>query len=250
MEFLEHRAYAPMDDLRRIDWAAYARTGEPVLKLFRAEEDVVIRIVCDSSASMDCGASPKLPVAQRLAAAIGYLALSRSERAQLCLARDGLLPLAPPSRGRAGLAAFLRSIEAVEAAGKTDLARALTEIVKRSPRPGLLVVLSDFFDGGPVLSAVTRAIMVGHEVALLQVVSPEDIDPALDGDLSLQDAETGAIVDVTVDSAALAAYALRFAGLCEELRMFARKHHVTYVRARTDEALEPVVRRFVAKTID
>src|SRR5262245_26111442 len=50
-EFLEHRPYAPGDDLRRVDWAAYARSGEPVLKIFRAEEDVVVRLVCDASAS-------------------------------------------------------------------------------------------------------------------------------------------------------------------------------------------------------
>src|SRR5688572_4120589 len=59
-EFKEHRAYAPGDDMRRIDWAAYARTGEPVLKLFRAEEDVIARIVCDASASLDFGEPKKI----------------------------------------------------------------------------------------------------------------------------------------------------------------------------------------------
>src|SRR5215470_7745127 len=52
-EFLEHRPYTPGDDLRRMDWLAFARTGEPVLKLFRAEEDVVVRLVVDASASLD-----------------------------------------------------------------------------------------------------------------------------------------------------------------------------------------------------
>ena len=51
-EFLEHRPYAPGDDLRRMDWLAFARTGEPVLKLFRAEEDVVVRLVVDASGSL------------------------------------------------------------------------------------------------------------------------------------------------------------------------------------------------------
>ena len=250
VEFLEHRAYAPMDDLRRIDWAAYARTGEPVLKVFRAEEDVVVRILCDTSASMLSGRSPKLPVAQRLTAAIGYMALARSERAQLHLVQEGLLPSAAPSRGRAGLGGFLRSIENAEAAGKTDLARAITDAVKRAARPGLLVVVSDFFDAGPLFGAASRAIMAGHELVLLQLVSPEDVEPELSGDLALVDCETGAVVEVTIDRAALEAYALRFAGLCEELRAFARRHHATYVRARTDEPLEPVVRRVVARSVD
>src|SRR5262245_26947637 len=63
-EFHEHRPYAPGDDLRRIDWAAYARSGEPVLKVFRAEEDVVARLVVDTSASLGVGEPPKLEVAR------------------------------------------------------------------------------------------------------------------------------------------------------------------------------------------
>src|SRR5262249_4365575 len=75
-ESQEHRAYAPGDDMRRIDWAAYARTGDPVLKLFRAEEDVIARIVCDCSASLGFGEPSKLDAARKMAAAIGYMALA------------------------------------------------------------------------------------------------------------------------------------------------------------------------------
>lgn len=85
-EFHEHRAYAPGDDMRRIDWAAYARSGEPILKLFRAEEDVIARIVCDASLSLGFGEPLKLDTAKKLAAAVGYMTLARSERAQLFIA--------------------------------------------------------------------------------------------------------------------------------------------------------------------
>ncbi|HEY3253840.1 MAG TPA: DUF58 domain-containing protein, partial [Polyangiaceae bacterium] len=73
-EFQDHRPYAPGDDLRRVDWAAFARTGEPVLKLFRAEEDSVLRLVLDASGSLAFGSPQKFEVARRVAAAIGYLA--------------------------------------------------------------------------------------------------------------------------------------------------------------------------------
>ncbi len=102
-EFQEHRPYAPGDDLRRIDWAAYARTGEPILKLFRAEEDVVARLVCDASASLGYGDPPKLDTARRLAAAIGYMTLARSERAQLFIAGSGITRESAALRGRSGL---------------------------------------------------------------------------------------------------------------------------------------------------
>src|SRR6187402_2282227 len=87
-EFQEHRPYAPGDDLRRIDWSAFARTGEPVLKLFRAEEDSVLRVVLDVSASLAFGTPQKLEVARRVAAAIGYLALANGQRVQILSARQ------------------------------------------------------------------------------------------------------------------------------------------------------------------
>lgn len=249
-EFQEHRPYAAGDDLRRIDWAAYARTGEPVLKVFRAEEDVIARIVCDASASIGHGEPSKLAAARRLAAAVGYMTLARSERAQLFVAGVGVVREHAPVRGRGGLPSLLRALSAVEARGGTDLARAVDAVVQRSARPGMLVALSDFFDPGPVTAALGRAVKAGHDVILAQVVAPDEIEPSFEGDWALEDAETGAVVEVTMDARAIEAYVLRFAGLCEELRAFARKHGAAYVRVRTDEPLEGAVRRLVARSVD
>jgi uncharacterized protein (DUF58 family) len=249
-EFEDHRPYAPGDDLRRIDWAAYARTDEPVLKQFRAEEDVLVRIVCDASGSLDYGEPRKLDVALKLAAAVGYMALARSERAQLFVAGSGLAKVESPLRGRAALASFLRALSAVEAKGETDLARAIDGVMQRSARPGMLVAISDFFDSGQVTQALGRAAQAGHDVLLVQVVAPDEVDPPLEGDFAFEDAETGRVVEVSLDASAVEAYARRFAGLCEELRIWARRHRAAYVRVRTDEALEPAVRRIVARAVD
>ena len=249
-EFQEHRAYAPGDDMRRIDWAAYARTGEPVLKLFRAEEDVIARLVVDGSASLGFGEPSKLDVARRMAAAVGYMTLARSERAQLFVGGEGIAAQGAPCRGRGGLPQLLKALTALSARGGTNLTKALDAVVQRSPRPGMLVVLSDFFDPGAVTSALGRAVSAGHDVALVQVVAPEEIQPVFEGDFELEDAETGALVEVTMDAAAIEDYALRLAGLCEELRGWAKRFGATYVRLRTDEPLEDAVRRFVARSVD
>ena len=249
-EFHEHRAYAPGDDMRRIDWAAYARSGEPVLKLFRAEEDIVARIVCDASASLAYGEPLKIDAARRLAAAIGYMTLARSERAQVFVAGEGITKESATMRGRGGLSGLLKTLDSIAPSGGTDLARAIDAVVQRSHRPGLLVTISDFFDSGPVMTALGRAAQAGHDVALVQVVAPEEVEPSFEGDWALEDAETGALVEVTMDAAAIEAYVLRFAGLCEELRAWARRHRATYIRVRTDEQLEPAIRRFVARSVD
>jgi uncharacterized protein (DUF58 family) len=249
-EFLEHRAYAPGDDPRRIDWPAFARTGGPVLKLFREEEDVVVRLVIDASASLQTGEPPKILVAKRLAAAVGYLALASSERAQVLAASDGLVRARAPIRGRGSLARLLREIDAVEAERGTDLARALDDVVVRSPRAGMLVVLSDFLDAGPFAAAVGRASSAGHDIALVQVLAPEEVDPPWEGDVALHDAETGAVVELTIDEGAVAAYLSRLAALFDMLRATASKHGAGYVRVRTSDALVDALRRLVSRTVD
>jgi uncharacterized protein (DUF58 family) len=254
-EFQEHRAYEPGDDLRRVDWLAFARKGEPVVKLFRAEEDVVVRLLVDASASLEFGDPPKIEVARRLAAAFGYMALASSQRAQVLVAgaresATGVSRMASARRGRGGLAGLLRDLGRDEPSGRVELARAVDDVLARSARPGLLVVLSDFFDAGAVTQALSRARAAGHDVSLVQVVDRAEIEPKYEGDYTLVDAESGASVDVTMDPAAIEAYVLRFAGLCEELRAWARKHGASYVRAATDEPLEGVVRRFVARSVD
>jgi uncharacterized protein (DUF58 family) len=249
-EFLEHRPYAPGDDLRRMDWLAFARTGEPVLKLFRAEEDVVVRIVVDASASLDMGDPPKLQVAKRVAAAIGYMALASSERAQVLAAGDGLVRMREPLRGRGALAKLLRELDTIVPERGTNLASAIDGVVLRSARPGMLVVVSDFFDAGAFDAALGRAASAGHDLAMVQVLSPEELEPPWDGDLALEDAETGDVLEVTLDARAVEAYLARLGGLVALLRATAKKLGGTYVRLPTVEPLLEAVRRFVARAVD
>jgi uncharacterized protein (DUF58 family) len=249
-EFLEHRPYAPGDDLRRMDWLAFARTGEPVLKLFRAEEDVVVRLVVDASRSLDTGDPPKIQVAKRVAAAIGYMALASSERAQVLAAGDGLVRMREPLRGRGALAKLLRELDSIVPEKGTNLASAIDGVVLRSPRPGMLVVVSDFLDAGPFDAALGRAAAAGHDLGLIQVLAPEELEPPWDGDLALEDAETGDVLEVTLDARAVEAYLARLGRLVALLRSTAKKHGATYVRLPTVEPLLEAVRRFVARAVD
>ena len=256
-EFQDHRPYAAGDDLRRVDWAAFARTGEPVLKLFRAEEDSVLRIVLDASASLAFGSPQKFEVARRVAAAIGYLALANGQRAQVLIARQpvqdsprGLERVCTPRRGRDALAALLRDLSEPTAGGRTDLTRAIEQALQQAARPGLLVVVSDFLDPGMVTKALGHARALGHQLALVQVLSREEVEPTYDGDFAFVDAESSAQVELSMDAAAVDAYVARLAGLIDELRGWSRKHRASYVRMTNDEALEGAVRRFVSRSVD
>lgn len=216
-----------------------------MLKLFRAEEDVIARILCDTSASMGAPDGQKLDFAKRFAAAVGYMVLARSERVQLFSAADGLRTSPPPNRGRAGLPAFLSLLDALAATGTTNLAKAVDSTVQRSQKPGLLVVVSDFFDSTDVLSSLKQAAFSGHQIALVQVLTREEAEPSFEGDLALVDAESGETIEVTMDEGALLAYRARLQGLTNELQQFAKRHAATYSSFLASDDLAECVRAFV-----
>ncbi len=245
-EFAEHRHYVPGDDLRRIDWFAYARSGEPMLKQFRADEDSVARVLVDHSASMAVGTPSKLDAAKKLAAAIGYLWLGTGQRFQLVGQKDDSLRPYNARRGQRSVPAAFAEVEALVAGGKTDLAGWVRRLLAGNSRPGLLVTISDFFDPGPVLSALDQARAMGHQVAMLQVLAPEELDPTLDGDLRLVDSETGDQLEVSIDAAALQAYGRRLTQLTNELQHWARRSGQVYARVASDGDLGDAIQAVAA----
>lgn len=251
-EFREHRPYAPGDDLRRIDWLAFARSGVPVVKTFRAEEDVVVRLLIDASASLGFGNPRKIDVSRRLAAALGYLALSDSERVQVLVTGSsdtrGLSAVGEPRRGQGALHRVLHELSVIEASGRGSLPASLRAVAERGFRPGLLVVLSDFLDPGNVTEELSRLRAQGHALALVQVLSRMELEPDFEGDLALVDAESGAELSVTMDASAVEAYLARLTGLVEELRAASERLRARYVRVVSDEPLEAALRRLVLGT--
>jgi hypothetical protein len=114
----------------------------------------------------------------------------------------------------------------------------------------MLVVVSDFMDPGPFDQAIGRAAAGGHDVALVQVLSDDELHPPYEGDVAFEDAESGALVEVTLDARAIAAYTERLNGLIFGLRALAKRLGATYVRAATREPTIGVIRRFVSRTVD
>src|SRR5947209_14429019 len=83
IEFADYRKYSPADDLRRVDWNAYARLGTLHVKQAQAEHDTTLYLLVDASPSMDFGEPPKFLAARRLAAALGYVALAHLDKVVL-----------------------------------------------------------------------------------------------------------------------------------------------------------------------
>jgi uncharacterized protein (DUF58 family) len=240
-EFAEHRPYYPGDDVRRIDWNAYARLEELVLRLFVAEEDLSLYLLVDRSASLAVGAPPKLTLAKEVAAALGYVALSGSERVSVHPFAGDLDTPFPPTRGRRRIGALLRYLDALEPRGDTDLGRAVDRFLARSPRPGLVAVISDFFDPGGFQTPLDRLLAQKHEPVLFQVLDREELEPTAGQDVELVDSETGARVEVSLDARAIAAYRARLFAFFAELEGYAKKRGLFYGRVDVQHALDDVV---------
>jgi uncharacterized protein (DUF58 family) len=238
-EFAEHRPYSTGDDVRRIDWNAYARLEELVLRLYVAEEDVALHLLLDTSRSMSLGTPPKLETAKRLAAALGYVALSGSDRVSVLGFAAGLTQAFPPQRGKKQIGTLLRQLEGLSAEGAgTDLARTIELFLSRRPRPGVVVVLSDFLDPAGFARPLDRLVAEKFEPVLLQVLDREELAPSPGGDLVLEDVERGEQIEVTLDEAAIRAYRARLTAFFGSLADWAKKRGAHYGRVSTEAELE------------
>ena len=245
VEFADFREYALGDDLRYVDWKAYGRLEKLFLKLFIEEEDLSVHLLLDTSRSMSFGGPPsKLLYAQRVAAALGYIALSDQDRVSLAGFSSTLGQIMPPARGRPGVAPLLRFLGRQTADGGTRLGDALTRYAASAKNNGIAVVLSDFFDDSyvPGLKALLAR---RFQIVLIHVLDPAEVSPALSGDLRMVDAETGQSRDVSVSPYLIGQYQQRLADFCDGLRTLANRYGMDYVRAVTDVPFEDVILKFL-----
>ena len=246
VEFADFREYTLGDDLRYVDWKAYGRLEKLFLKLFVEEEDLSIHLLVDTSKSMDFG-SPlsKAHYARRVAAALGYIALSEYDRVMLASFTDTLGEQLPPLRGRPGIFPFFQFLETkLPVGGGTRFGEALAQYALRAKNVGIAVVLSDFFD--PTYVQGIRALLSRRfQVVLIHVLDEEELRPTLTGDLRLIDSETGDIREVSLSPHLLAQYDARVQSFCAELQAFANRYNMDYVRASTDVPFEDVILKFL-----
>jgi len=270
VEFADYRDYAKGDDLRRVDWNIYARLERPYVKLFEEEEDLAVHLLLDGSGSMDWGdggdrgtrrqgdngtgsrgsdkrdaiGENKWVYARRLAAALGYVALTSGDR--LTVASLNSQPATRnsqfgPVRGRGHTLCLFEWLESLEAAGTTDLNSSLRSYAISGGRAGLVVLVSDLFSPAGYVEGLTSLAARGHEVVLLHALSPDEVEPPLGGDLRLLDVETGDPQEVTIDGGMRALYRSRLAAWRDEIRAACRARDVCYVPIETDTPFDRVV---------
>lgn len=247
VEFADYRDYSRGDDLRRVDWNIYARLERPFVKLFEEEEDLAVHILLDGSASMDWGAAEsggegnKWAYARRLAAALGYVALGAGDRLAVTVVRHSPAAKFGPLRGRGHALRLFEWLEGLSAGGVTDLNAALRTYAMSGGRPGLVILISDLFSPAGYVDGLTALAARGHECAVIHLLSPDEIDPPLGGDLRLIDVETEQAQEVTIDGGMQDLYRRRLDGWRDEVRAACRARGAHYLPLASNTPLEQTV---------
>lgn len=233
IDFADYRQYHPGDDFRRIDYFLYARLGVLNVKLFEAEEDLHLRLLVDTSASM--GTGDKLRCARRVAAALGFVALTRRDPVSVHsfpLDRPG-----PRFAGRGAVPGLFAHLERLEAGGDTPFAAAVSALLARPGPAGLTVVVSDLLTP-EWEAALGRLPSRGGDVVVVHVLDRDELHPPLAGDLELVDRESGRRVAVSMAPETVAEYERVARDWVDRVAARCRQVGAGYVRLLTTDDLE------------
>ena len=149
VEFAQHREYVPGDDLRYLDWKAYAKSDKYYIKEYEEETNFRAVIVLDTSESMRYKSGEnmsKLDYGRYMAASLAYLIQRQSDAAGLGLFDEKLYDFVQPATSHVSLMRMLASMHEREPRNKTDIGEVLTDVASRSGRRSLIIIISDLFD--------------------------------------------------------------------------------------------------------
>jgi len=209
LDFEEVREYEPGDDIRSIDWNVTARMGVPYIKKFREERALNIYLAVDVSASSWFGTvrQSKRELAAEVGALLAVASLRNYDRVSLLLFSDRVDEFIPPRMGRDHILHVIRQLLYAEPRrARTDLGQAVHFLGNVTKKRSVVFILSDLLDAG--FEAQLRTLAQKHDVIALVPGDPRELELPPVGVITLEDAETGELVDVdTSDRRLRGAYA-------------------------------------------
>ncbi|MGH7131969.1 MAG: DUF58 domain-containing protein [Phycisphaerales bacterium] len=235
VEFADHRQYVVGDDLRHIDWNIFGRLDRLFLKLFLEEEDLALHIVLDGSGSHDAGNPSKFLLMQKLACALGYVGLANLHRLTVTTI-GGAAPDGTPVgisairdlRGRRRLQDLARYLLQLRPGGNASFTEGCKRIALTRKGKGVMLVMSDFLIKEGYDTGLRLLVGRGYDVYALQVLSPQELEPDVGGDLRLKDCEDADFADVTISAPLLRAYKNQLAAYCKRLGDFCARREIIF----------------------
>jgi uncharacterized protein (DUF58 family) len=243
-EFIDYRPYMPGDDFRRVDWNVYGRLGSLQVKVTQGRERLDVLLVLDCSSSMDYGLPAKLQVGAQVVSALAYVGAARAESVRItCLGQPlSSAWLSRPFARGAQVPQLVRQLLQVMPVGLVDLDAALADCGSRNlSRSSIAVVVSDLLTPEGALAGLDALRGRLADVAVIHLVSPQELEPQLAGEVELIDAESGAVLELGISQETLAAYRDSHQRWLEARASDCRRRGLRYIRVRTDRPLASIV---------
>lgn len=245
VEFADYRNYVVGDDLRFLDWNIFARLERLLLKLFMEEEDLNVTILFDVSKSMDWGDPHKGLYVKRVAAALAYIGLVNYDRVSLYGYAGTLSHEMRGVRGRRLVSQVIRFLDGIEYGGTSNFTAVAKHFAVRYQGKGVVVVLSDFMDKSGYADGIRYLLSRDLDLYVIQVLSPEEIDPVLAGDLKLRDVEDEDLAEVTISKPLLNRYRANLQAYCGDLKNHCTRRGITYLFTSTRVEFDVLVMSYL-----
>lgn len=246
LEFSQFRSYQPGDDLRRVDWKLYGRSDRFFIRESEAETSMAVRLVLDATGSM--AQSPANGVstfdyARFLAAALALLAQRQGDAFGLYALNNRSLDVLQPRREHQHLHRVLHALERLEPAGTWPEWARVEAALSADPHRGIVVLLSDLHErADEVQHAAQRLAANRHEVMVIHLESPDEVEFPWRGSVTFEEMETGQRINLDA-GAARSRYLAQRADSSRVLQRALEERQISYHRVRTDEPLDVVLRR-------
>jgi uncharacterized protein (DUF58 family) len=247
LDFAEHRAYMPGDDIRDVDWRLFARSDRHYVKLYEAETNATFAVLLDVSRSMSYGSQSggvsKLDYARYLAACLTYFSRQQRDRVGLVTFDHDIVEYVPPSVRNLDL--VLHTLHRVEAGRPGDLGPPLLRSAEIFQRKGILALVSDFYhEPDDILHAVRYLRGRGHDIMVFHVLDPAELDFPFEAASSFEDMESGERIPL-VPKRMKERYQAVIRGHIEELERRFKGDRVDYTLLDTSKPLDHALFRYL-----
>lgn len=244
-EFLDHRHFHHGDDLRAVNWRAFLRLDKLFLKMFQLEPRVPVRLLLDISNSMSTGSAvtgeTKFDYARKLTAALCYVGLVRLDSICVQPFSDRLQEAFTAGGGRQRYQPAAEFLAGLTPGGSTNLMDVSRQFIGKYPQRGIVIVVSDFLDDGEFEKPLQYLADFGHELILIQLWAEEDRTPPWNGELEIEDAESGQLVELSFDEDARAQYTAAFDAYAERVRKLAQRNGGRWVGVPTSVPVDQAI---------
>ena len=249
VEFAEHRAYGPGDEIRHVDWKLYGKTDRYYVKQFEEETNLKSYLLVDQSRSMtfDSHGVSKLAYAQTLAAALAYLMLKQQDAIGLALFDARLRHYISPRARASHLNAILSQMASIEPGPETAMSPVLHQLAESIIKRGLIILISDLFDDPEqVMMGLKHFRHKHHEVIVFHILDPQELEFSFSSRTRFRDLETGATI-TTEPWHIRRDYREAMAQFVDRYRTRCRQQNIDYLQITTDRPLNLALSEYLLK---